>query len=424
MKNKILYMLISIVVAIGIWMYVITVVSPESEKTYYNIPVVLNNESVLNDKGLMIETEKIPTVTLTLRGNRSDLNNLKNSDITLIADLSRINDDGMQTLTYSISYPGNFASNAFEELSRNPGLITLEIVEWSTKEVPVVVTPVGEVPPEYISYTEPGEIVMDRERITVTGPKVVVDQITQANIEVNLDNQTQTISQNYTYTLCNDKGEPGDASKIQVNAAEVNVTLKIQRFKVLELKVDIDTQGSSVDASVFHKFFTRDTIKVAGTDNALENLSDTLTLGRVTIAEIFNTSTFVFDVPELPEMIQDVTNTEQVTVTITYPGMAYMQYTINEFTLVNVPEGMTPVIDTAAIPLTFFGPEDKIAQLQQKDFEFEIEAVVDMTNAAVDKNTNIIKAQIRITTPGFEDVNIIGNRDVYVGWGEASAAAE
>ena len=69
MKNKILYLLISIIVAIGIWMYVITVVSPESEKTYYNIPVVLNNESVLNDKGLMIVTEKIPTVTLTLRGN-------------------------------------------------------------------------------------------------------------------------------------------------------------------------------------------------------------------------------------------------------------------------------------------------------------------------------------------------------------------
>ena len=424
MKNKILYMLISVAVAIGIWMYVITVVSPESEKTYYNIPVVLNNESVLNDKGLMIVTEKIPTVTLKLRGNRSDLNSLKNSDITLIADLSRINDDGVQTLTYSISYPGNFASNAFEELSRSPGLITVEIVEWSTKEVPVVVNPVGEVPPEYISYTEPGDITLDREKITITGPKAVVDQITQARVDVILENQTQTISQSYRYTLCNAQDEPVDAAKIQVNVAEVNVTLKIQRFKVLQLVVDIDTQGSSIDASVFHKFFTRDSIKVAGSDNALENLGDTLTLGKVTIAEIFNTSTFVFDVPALPDMIHDVTNTEQVTVTITFPGMSYMQYTVKDFTLTNVPEGMTPVIDTAAIPLTFFGPEEKIAQLLQEDFEFEVEAVVDMANAAIDKNTNVIKAQIRITTPGFEDVNIIGVREVYVGWEDTSAAQE
>ena len=38
MKNKVLAILMSVVVAFGLWMYVITVVSPESEKTYYDIP--------------------------------------------------------------------------------------------------------------------------------------------------------------------------------------------------------------------------------------------------------------------------------------------------------------------------------------------------------------------------------------------------
>ena len=421
MKNKIIYFLISVIIAVGLWVYVITVVSPESEKTYYNIPVVLSNESVLNDKGLMIVTEKVPTVTLRLRGNRSDLNKLKSSDITLIVDLSRINEARVHNLAYSISYPGEFASNAFEELSRSPGQITLEIVDWSTKEVPIVVDPVGDVGPDYKAYTAPEEIMLDREKVTITGPKVVVDQITQARIEVNLNNQTQTISENYRYTLCNDKNEPVDAAQIQVNAAEVNVTVKIQRIKVLELKVEIDTQGSNISEDVLHKVFSQKTIQVAGSEYALANLGDTLTLGKVTISEIINTSTFVFDMPELPEMVQNLTPTEQVTVTITFPGMSYTQWSVNAFTLINVPEGTAPKVGTTAILLTLFGPEEQIALLRQEDTAFEIEAVVDLANAVVDKPGNMT-AQIRIVTPGFENVKILGNRDVYVEWEDAITA--
>ena len=83
MKEKILYLLISVVIAFGLWSYVITTDSPEWEETYYEIPVILKNESVLHGNGLMLGDGKIPTVTLRLKGNRSDLVNLNKSDITL-----------------------------------------------------------------------------------------------------------------------------------------------------------------------------------------------------------------------------------------------------------------------------------------------------------------------------------------------------
>ena len=284
-----------------------------------------------------------------------------------------------------------------------------------------MVDPVGDVGPDYKAYTAPEEIMLDREKVTITGPKVVVDQITQARIEVNLNNQTQTISENYRYTLCNDKNEPVDAAQIQVNAAEVNVTVKIQRIKVLELKVEIDTQGSNISEDVLYKVFSQKTIQVAGSEYALANLGDTLTLGKVTLSEIINTSTFVFDMPELPEMVQNLTPTEQVTVTITFPGMSYIQWSVNAFTLINVPEGTAPKVGTTAILLTLFGPEEQIALLRQEDTVFEIEAVVDLANAVVDKPGNMT-AQIRIVTPGFENVKILGNRDVYVEWEDAITA--
>ena len=73
MKNRFGSILLSIVIAFGLWLYVITYVSPNSEETYYNIPVVLEGESVLNERGLMCTSTSSSTVSLQLAGARSDL---------------------------------------------------------------------------------------------------------------------------------------------------------------------------------------------------------------------------------------------------------------------------------------------------------------------------------------------------------------
>lgn len=408
MKNKILYMLISIVIAVGLWMYVITVVSPESEKTYYNIPVVLNNESVLNDKGLMIATEKEPTVTLRLRGNRSDLNNLKNSDITLIADLSRVNDAGVQNLTYSISYPGNFASNAFEELSRSPGLITLEIVEWSTKEVPVVVNPVGEVPPEYIPYTDPEDITLDRDRITITGPKDVVDQITQARIDVNLNNQKQTFSQSYRYTLCNAKNEPVDAAKIQVNAAEVQVTVKIQRVKELQLKVEIDYQDSGLTAEHISIVYSQSTIKVAGNEKVLESLTNPLVLRTIKISEILENGNFKIPL-NLSGEIENLSGLEEVTVTISFNGLKPIMLPVSNIVPGTPPDGLTiSDVGTKICMVMLLVPQEYADLIQPEDLEI----TVDLSNAK--QGEGLYKAQIAVINPEFTNVAVVGTYNIVV----------
>ena len=80
MRQKILYGLLALVVSFGLWLYVITVENPNSETTFYNIPVVLDNESVLTDRGLMVLNSKNPTVTLKLSGNRSHLNKLNSGE--------------------------------------------------------------------------------------------------------------------------------------------------------------------------------------------------------------------------------------------------------------------------------------------------------------------------------------------------------
>ena len=96
MKNKVVSMLLSVAIALGLWAYVITTVSPGSKDTISGIPVVFEGETALKEKGLMITSENNVTVSLELSGNRSDLAKLDKNNITVKVDLTKVYDPGEQ----------------------------------------------------------------------------------------------------------------------------------------------------------------------------------------------------------------------------------------------------------------------------------------------------------------------------------------
>ncbi len=407
MKRKIIYGVFSLLIAFGLWLYVITVVSPESEATYYDIPVVLNNESVLNDKGLMIVTDGSPKVTLRLKGNRSDLNSLKNSDITLVADLAKIYDPGEQTLSYSISFPGNFASNAFEILSYSPDRITLNVVEYSSKEMDITVNPVGQLPADYI-IAENG-VTQDVSKITITGPKTVLDQIAQARVDVDVTGQTQSMSATERVTLCDANGEPVDASLVLVNVTEVNVGVRIQRVKTIQLLLNVIYGGGATEENTNIQL-DYSTIKVAGSDRLLETLGDTLVVGNLDVSEIRGDSGVAVYSLTLPEGIDNLSGITEVKATVTFPGLKTVKLTlpVSRNMMYNIPDGLT-VGDTAlACEVTFRGPVELINKLTAEDVIIR----VDLSEGELGEG--LYKAQIQVINSELSAIGVVGTYNISV----------
>ena len=52
--NRLTTLLLSVVLAFAFWAYVITTLSPDSEVTIENIPVILRNEANLEQRGFMV----------------------------------------------------------------------------------------------------------------------------------------------------------------------------------------------------------------------------------------------------------------------------------------------------------------------------------------------------------------------------------
>lgn len=372
MKRKIIYGLLAVLISFGLWLYVVTVVNPEWEDTFYNIPVVLENEEILLERGLMLVSEVEPKVTLRLSGNRADMIKLNASNITIRADLSRIYSAGEQSLTYTIVYPGDVPNNAFEILSQTPQQITLSVAEWKSKDVDVKVDfNETAVPEQYIAFKD--KATLDYEKITVTGPSDVIDRIVSAKVEVNLDGQTETISQQYGYVFCDADGNVVQSNWIKANAEQVLYTLKIQQWKDISLRVDV-VDGGGLRREDCQVTMSLDTIRVSGSEKQLADLGDELVLGEIDLSDILANQTISFDI-KLPEWATNLTekNSVDVAVQVEIPGIVMGTFTVNNIQAINVPAGMNVAISTTEKVVTVRGPEGALAMLMPQDLVIQVD---------------------------------------------------
>lgn len=372
MKNKILPILLSAVIAFGLWAYVITVDQPESEKTYYNIPVVLQNESILAERGLMIVSER-PTVTLDLSGTRTNLNQLNESNINVIANVSSIVTPGTHELTYNVSYPGNIPSGSIVRKKSDPNMVTLKVENRITKPIPVVPNYMGTTVPEGL-VADKENMILDYETIEVSGPESVLNQITQAVILVDLQDQTQTIVGEYAYTLCDDTGEPVDSQWVTTNVELVNLTLPIQRVKEIALELNIIEGGGATALTSVIDIQPR-TIRVSGSEALLDDLN-TLEIGTIDLSTLEGDSTLNFAIV-LPEGVVNETGISEAVVEVKFPNLKMQSFSVSNIVLQNVPEGMQAELITQVLEVKLRGP----VALMESVTDADITAVVDLSEA-------------------------------------------
>lgn len=362
MKSKLLSALLAFVIALGIWAYVITVENPEGTETYYNVPVVLKSTSLLEERQLMIIDGGSPTITLELKGNRSYLKKLSSSDIIVVAELSGVYEAGVQKLTYDVSYPGTIPDNSLQIMSQEPAQISLTLANKTSKNVPVVVKFVGSVPEDYVADKD--NPVLSHTEISVKGPDTVINQIEEAYIEVDLTERVESVNESYRYTLRNADGEPVDAAMVTTNTEEVNLEVKIQRKKEIQLKVNV-VDGGGATEQTSNITISPESIWVAGSDAALSNL-DELILGTINLGEITTSTSFSLDV-ELPEGVENLSNVTTASVRVSFPKLKTREFTITSIKAANVPEGMKADVLTTQIKVSIRGPKDIINSMTLGD---------------------------------------------------------
>ena len=399
-RSKLGALLLSFVIALGLWMYVRTYVNTDYEQTFYNIPVALEGKTRLSDRQLMLLSEEEYVVDLKVHGSRQDVSKINSGNIQVVADLSDINEPGEHNLTYSIIYPGDVPTGAVSA-ERDPDRVTLIVARKKTKEIPVQVNLEGDVPANYIK--DNAAVELDHSVVEISGPESVVDQIDHAAITIDCEGRTETIYESCRYVLQDKKNTPVDAAWITTNVSEVKVYLPVSMVKKIPLKVTLVDGGGATEDTTTVQIEPKE-ISVSGSETALNALSE-LNLGTIDLSQITEDTVMEFEI-NLPEGVNNVSNLPTAAVSISFPKLATREFTVSEFEALNLAPGMTWEPLTKQLIITVRGLKSEIQRLGATDI------IVQVDLAGVE-NTAAVEPIIRFPV-SYESLGEVGSYSISV----------
>ena len=193
LKSDSFLMVLSVFIAILLWIYLVYDQNPMHEKWLSSVPVKYTNQSVDFENGKLVVLEgALDKVEVKIRGRRSAVSGVDISSVVCSANMGEIKDSGSYTL------PVTFTSSVYgiELVQKKPNSVTVVVDRVITEEVKIEVSKSGEVAQGYIS----GEIECNPMTVKLTGPSTLVRSVGKAIVNVDLASADKDIA-----NLCKNK---------------------------------------------------------------------------------------------------------------------------------------------------------------------------------------------------------------------------
>ena len=397
------YLVISILVALGIWVYVDITQDITASKEVSNIPVEFQGEdTTLAERGLMLLPDSETTINLKLEGAKSILAQLDTAKLRVQADLSAVTETGIQTVPCRVIYPEyKFSSRLTATTPTNSFNITIDVGELYSREVEIRCDIQGTVAEGYIA----GEPQFTPEKLELRGPQEEVDAVSYAKVSLNIEYATETVDQALPYVLYNEAGEPISGGDIHAVQDEIRVVLPVDVVKELPLEIDFQEFPGLSKNNVSYQIEPA-SIVVSGEASLLNDV-DRLVLDSFDLSQLGGNEVYHY-VIQLPEGCPNLSGVTRATLTISFIDLIQDTRTATEFQAENVPEGKSVTILTDELTVRIQGTAADVAAVRDRD----ITVRADLQEVSAASGTYTVPAEILISTGG--DVGVVGTYQVTV----------
>ena len=397
------YLVISILVALGIWVYVDITQDITASKEVSNIPVEFQGEdTTLAERGLMLLPDSETTINLKLEGAKSILAQLDTAKLRVQADLSAVTETGIQTVPCRVIYPEyKFSSRLTATTPTNSFNITIDVGELYSREVEIHCDIQGTVAEGYIA----GEPQFTPEKLELRGPQEEVDAVSYAKVSRNIEDATETVDQALPYVLYNEAGEPISGGDIHAVQDEIRVVLPVDVVKELPLEIDFQEFPGLSKNNVSYRIEPA-SIVVSGEASLLNDV-DRLVLDSFDLSQLGGNEVYHY-VIQLPEGCTNLSGVTRATLTISFIDLVQDTRTATEFQAENVPEGKSVTILTDELTVRIQGTAADVAAVHDRD----ITVRADLQEVSAASGTYTVPAEILISTGG--DVGVVGTYQVTV----------
>ena len=224
---------LSLVLAIGVWIAVNYVNNPDIETTVSGLKITFSGETELRDRGLVITgRNNIPAASVVVSGKRREL--IDNMDkIHLEADVSDITGEGEYTLTGSIVLPTTRITVEKEKY----GQIPIKVEKLCEKEIPVKLEQTGTLKEKLVK----SELL--NGSVKITGSQSELDNVSYGIANVNITNLAGNNKMPVKYLLLNNTGSYIEKNEtLESPTAEVMVKNTVYPKKTLPVKLKLSDE--------------------------------------------------------------------------------------------------------------------------------------------------------------------------------------
>ena len=401
--NKLLYIGLSLLIAVIFWFFVDSEQGHNTTQTYYNIPVEFIGETdTLPSRGLMLTTGADATVDLELRGPRTVISDLSREDITLQVDLTSITATGTFSMTYDLLLPDEIPRSSVTTERASRSTITVTIEELFEKTVPVKVSVAGEVADGYIYMAE--RMIAEPSELTLSGREEDVDQVVSAQVMLDLSGATASVNQEFDYILLDGQGNEVSGENITVSSRRIEISAPVYLVKTLELTVDFTESPGSALEDLQDWYLGVTSIEVAGEAANLEGVDDIL-LATVDLSTLLSDTEMPLEIT-IPAGCVNISGITSTTLTILFKDtLETRAFTVSNISAIGLSQTQNFSRMTNSVEVLLRGDAQELEQVTADD----IRIVVDLTPYE-DNGTYSVPAVVLVD--GHSNVGAVGTYSV------------
>lgn len=401
-------MVLSVIFAVGVWLFISLRLYPTVPKTIEHIPVTIDiSGSTANQNGLSVVSCDVEEVTVKLLGSRTQISRLTEETLTAYFDADSISSAGTRNLTLKIKSDTGLN---YEVQEISPAKASVVFDKMDTRDFDVTpLTPNVEIAEG--KAKNPDGYMCIPSQVQITGPSAQLDRIAKcyAVSEKQMTLDTSFLLSGADLQLYTDNNVLIDKSNLKFSTSNFDINISVRTQKKVGLSVSLANTPENFNTDMIKFNLSADSVTLA-CDNGQIEIPETLDLGSIPLFEIRPGYSKTFSIAKCLEGSEfiNVSDLESVRVTIDNTGLTEMPMTLtldnSRVKITNTPDNIYDYsIVTQQLNVTVVGSQESISQITPEDILGEVNLL--SLNITDDQFTQTVA----FSCPAFDDVWITTN---------------
>ena len=394
--NNLGFKLLAVAFAFILWLVVYNLNDPIKTKTFTATVSISGTDSVV-DMGKWPEIkDSDKTISFSISGKRSILQDMDDSDFYASADLSNIKlDEDDSSKAYAKIDIGCSKHKTSITFNGGDRYLEFSVEDYMQKQFEVKVSVNGNVSGDHALGNSPQA---NPRVVKIGGPKSIVGTIATASATINVDDNTiitdNQISDRGDLVLLDENGDEVDMSKLNVDSQYQSIEVTVDVLNTKKVPVKCEYQGTpsggkgvlGVDTSI-------DSVYIKGSAEALNNITS-LDIGPIDIngasEDIETTVDLTGYLPEGVSLVDSSDASVDVVVRIESNATANMTLNSSDISYTGLADGqkLTFGVDKTAVVVS--GNESDIDRIKDST----LKGTIDVSGLSAGQHTVVVKLDL------------------------------